>query len=162
MKSKHGFAVSLMMLVLLGSLMAQAQKKKANPYACTEPNAESLCTAENTCGSSGSACTVTIKKDGSGANVNPSIPGAKNNQLFCVKVGTKVNFEAKSKNTGFVVDYGPASPFDREDSIVGGSKNPDSATAQNPGCYRYSAGACYSGAVNGMCGTQSAEMVVTK
>jgi hypothetical protein len=140
--------------------MAQAQKK--SKYACSEPNPESLCTAANTCGSATTPCTVEIKKDGAGANVTPSIPDAKKNKVFCVKVGTKVNFEAKAKNTGFVVDFGPSSPFDKEDSIVGGSSKPDSAVAKNPGCYKYSAGACVSGALSGMCGTQTAEMIITK
>jgi hypothetical protein len=150
----------LLLFVMLSVGMAQAQKK--SKYACTEPNPESLCSAANTCGSATTPCTVQIKKDGQGATVTPSIPDAKKNKVFCVKTGTKMNFEAKSKNTGFVVDFGPSSPFDKEDSIVGGSSKPDSAVAKNAGCYKYSAGACVSGAIYGMCGTQIAEMVITK
>ena len=73
-----------------------------------------------------------------------------------------MEFEATSKNTGFVLDFGPNSPFDKDESIVGGSKKPDSAVAKNPGCYKYSAGACYAGALSGMCGTTTAEMIITK
>ena len=92
--------------------MVDTQKK--SKYACTEPNPESLCSAANTCGSATTPCTVQIKKDGQGATVTPSIPDAKKNKVFCVKTGTKMNFEAKSKNTGFVVDFDPSSPFEKK------------------------------------------------
>ncbi len=152
----------LTVIVVLGTVTAQAQKGKGNEYACKTPNAESLCSAAITCGSASSPCTLSIKKDGGGASVTPDIAGAKSNKLFCVKAGTKMNFEAKSKNTGFVVDFGPKNPFDKDESIVGGSNKPDSATAKEPGCYRYSVGACVSGAIYGMCGSQMAELVVMK
>jgi len=152
----------LIIFVLCSAMLASAQKSKANQYACKEPNAETLCNAANTCGSDTTPCTVYVKKDGGGASVTPRTTDAKSNKLFCVKAGTTINFEAKSKNTGFVVDYGPKSPFDSDDSIQGGSKKGDSAVAKNPGCYRFSAGACVSGAIYGMCGSQMAEMVVTK
>lgn len=163
MERRNQFAIwFLMLLVVFSAVAAQAQKSKGNEYACKTPNAESLCTTAITCGSASSPCTVGIKKDGGGASVTPDVTGAKSNKLFCVKVGTKMNFEAKSRNTGFVLDFGPKTPFDKEDSIVGGSNKPDSATAKNPGCYRFSAGACVSGAISGMCGSQMVEMVVTK
>ena len=160
--SKFTFALGCMIVALLCATSALAQKKKANPYACNQPQAENLCTAANTCGSASTPCVVSIRKSGSGASIAPTTAEGKSNQLFCVKAGTTINFETKSKNTGFVVDFGPQSPFDKEDSIVGGSKKPDSAVAKSPGCYRFSAGACVSGAVDGMCGTQMAEMVITK
>ncbi len=147
---------------MMSAIAVQAQKSNVNEYACKTPNAESLCNAATTCGSASAPCTVTIKKDGGGASITPDIAGAKPNKLFCVKAGTKMNFEAKSKNTGFVLDFGPKTPFDKEDSIVGGSNKPDSATAMNAGCYRFSAGACVSGAISGMCGSQMMEMVVAK
>ncbi len=162
MKLSKSAVFCLMLLVLFSAVLAQAQKKNTNSYACTTPNPESLCSAAITCGSASAPCTISIKKDGGGASVTPDIAGAKANKLFCVKAGTKMNFEAKNKNTGFVLDFGPKTPFDKEDSIVGGSNKPDSATAKNPGCYRFSAGACVSGAIYGMCGTQMVEMVVTK
>jgi len=162
MKLYRCAAVSLLLIFMLSGLSAFAQKSKASQYSCKEPNAETLCTAANTCGSETTPCTVSVKKDGGGANVNPSTTDGKSNQLFCVKVGTTINYEAGRKNTGFVVDFGPKSPFDSDESIQGGSKKGDSAVAKNPGCFRFSAGACVSGAINGMCGSRFAEMVVTK
>jgi hypothetical protein len=44
-------------LVLL-SYGGTAQAQKKNPYACKEPNPESLCTAANTCGSPSQPCSV--------------------------------------------------------------------------------------------------------
>lgn len=159
---KNRFAVGLFtLMVLFGATLAQAQKN-ANIHQCKTANAESLCSAAITCGSASTPCTVTIQKDGDGASATPDFPNAKGNKLFCIKAGTKMNFETKKKNTGFVLDFGPKTPFDKDDSIIGGTKKPDSATAMNPGCYRYSIGACVSGAINGMCGTQMAEMVVVK
>jgi len=163
MKAKTKCALWCLMLVLFCTGVLQAQNKKSgNGYACVEPNAESLCTTANTCGANGGACAVDVKRDSYGTAVTPNNPGAKKNELFCVKAGTQVNFDTSSKNTGYVIDFGPKSPFDREDSIIGGSKKPDSATAKNPGCYRLSAGACVSGAIYGMCKSQMVEMVVTK
>lgn len=160
---KKQFAVCfLVLMVVLSALAAHAQKNKGDEYACQTPNAESLCSAAITCGSASAPCTVMIKKDGDGASITPDIAGAKSNKLFCVKAGTKMNFTAKNKNTGFVIDFGPKNPFDKDEQIVGGSNKPDSATVKEPGCYRYSVGACVSGAIYGMCGSQMAEMVVTK
>jgi len=161
MNVRNNWAVWCLALAVVFSSGALQAQKKSTPtsYACTEPSAETLCTAANTC--SGSTCKVDIKKDVD-ISVTPSIPHAKKNQLFCVKSGTQVTFDSTSKNTGFVVDFGPKSPFDREDSIIGGNKKPDSATAKNPGCYRFSVGACVSGGIYGMCGTQMAEIVVTQ
>jgi len=152
------YAILGLMAIVFTAGTLQAQKK--NSYACTEANAATQCTAENTCGSNG-ACTVDIRKDVS-ITVTPNTSHKKKNELFCVKAGTQVTFDSSSKNTGFVVDFGPNSPFDKDDSFIGGNKKPDSATAKNPGCYRYSVGACVSGGVNGMCGSQAAELVVTK
>jgi hypothetical protein len=33
--------------------------------------------------------------------------------------------------------------------------------AKKPGCFKYSAGACQSGAIYGMCGTADAELIVS-
>ena len=162
MRAKTFVVWCLMLGVLFSAGLLQAQKKKGGAsYTCVEPNAETLCTAANTCGSDGAGCTVDIKKDVT-TTVTPSTPDKKKNQMFCVKSGTQVKFDSTSKNTGFVLDFGPKSPFERDDAIVGGNKKPDSATAANPGCYRFSAGACVSGGIYGMCGTQMTEMVVTK
>ncbi len=159
-RSAAFFCLLGLMFCLAGS--AFGQKKSGNEYACVEPNPETVCTVANTCGSGGSACIVDIKKDGTAASITPTISDAKKSKLFCVKSGTQVTFQSTRKNTGFVVDFGTKSPFNREDAIIGGTKKPDSAVASNPGCYRFSAGACVSGATYGMCGNSMAEMVVTK
>ena len=60
MKTLRKLAVSytlcFMVFVLFSVTLAQAQKK--SKYACTEANPESLCTAETTCGSATTPCTV--------------------------------------------------------------------------------------------------------
>jgi hypothetical protein len=67
---------------------------------------------------------------------------------------------SRSKNVGFVVDFGPSSPFE-QGTIIGGSDRQVSAVAKNPGCHKFSAGACVSGAIYGMCGQTNAEIIVT-
>jgi plastocyanin len=76
----------------------------------------------------------------------PDIPNAKGNSTFCVNTGTTIVWKSTQKNMGFVVDFGPSSPFGFEDAIVGGARHSVSVTAMEPGCYKYSAGACISGA----------------
>lgn len=145
-----------MILVLVSSGLAQKKSK----YACAEQNPESLCTAANTCGSTSAPCVVNINKDGNSATATADTQEKKKNGLFCVKAGTTVNFTSSNKNTGFVLDFGPKSPFDPDDPIVGGGKNSVTVKAQNAGCYKYSVGACYSGATYGMCGNSSAEAII--
>jgi hypothetical protein len=138
---------------------AQAQMK--NPYTCVEPDPTAYCTEGKMCGSPSSPCSVDVKRTSDAASVTPGIPGAKGNSPFCVKVGTAVVWKSDTKHQGFVVDMGTNSPFALED-IIGGSNRPVKAVAQKPGCYRYSAGACLSGAIYGMCGSGYAEMIVVK
>jgi len=158
MKQRYSL-VSLMLSVVLFAGLATAQKK--SKYVCDEPNPGSLCTAANTCPASG--CSVDIKRDGmSGATATPSFPKAKGNSLFCVKEGTTVTFQTSSKGTGFIVDFGPSSPFDPSDTIIGGAAKPVPVVAKRPGCFKYSSGACYSGATYGMCGSGTAEAIVVK
>jgi len=57
---------------------------------------------------------------------------------------------------------GPTSPFDPPDDIVGGSNKAVTVVAKTPGCYKFSAGACLSGAIYGMCGNSNAELIITK
>jgi plastocyanin len=102
-----------------------------------------------------------VKRTSDSASSTPSIPNAKSNSLFCVKVGTKVTWKSTEKDNGFVVDVGPSSPFDPAGSIIGGSDRSVSVTAKRPGCFKYTAGACRSGAIYGMCGTADAELIVT-
>lgn len=137
---------------------------KNSKYVCSETNPGSMCNAGTTCGSSSNPCVVTIRRSGNnGAAAKASITNAKDNASFCVKVGTTVAWQGGGKNTGFVVDFGPSSPFDTpEGTIIGGSDRPISVVAKRAGCYKYSVGACVSGSVYGMCGSSNAELVVTE
>jgi hypothetical protein len=58
------------------------------------------------------------------------------------------------------MDFGNSAPFDEGGTIMGGSDRSVSVVAKNAGCYKFSAGACVSGAIYGMCGTGNAEMIV--
>jgi hypothetical protein len=149
----------LTLLALVSNTTAQSNSSK---YACSEPNPAQLCSAANTCGSSSNACTVDVKRTADGASATPSIPNAKSNSLFCVKVGTKVLWNSTEKDNGFVVDVGPTSPFDPAGAIIGGSDRSVSVVAKRTGCFKFSAGACRSGATYGMCDTANAELIVTK
>ena len=143
-------------ILLVGGALAQSKSK----YVCDEPKPESMCTAANTCGSASAACTVNVTRSGSGANVKPGIPNAKNNQFFCVKAGTKVVWMSSNKNTGFSISFGTDSPFDPDAPLFGGGAKPITVTAQNPGCYKYDAGAFTSGTVYGMSGGSKPELVI--
>jgi hypothetical protein len=143
-------------ILALGGTIAHAATK----YVCDEPKPESMCTAANTCGSTSAACTVNVTRSGSGANVKPGIPKAKNNQFFCIKAGTKVVWMSSSKNTGFSISFGTDSPFDIDSAILGGGAKPITVTAQTPGCYKYDAGAFTSGTVYGMSGGSKPELVI--
>ncbi len=160
MKVKRTLAVSILvsLSMLLLSSIAIAQSK--GKYVCDEPNPQSLCTADNTCPASG-PCTVDIKRTGmSGATATPGFPKAKGNSLFCLKPGTTVTWQSSAKNTGFVIDFGPSSPFDSPDAIIGGTQKPVSVAAKRTGCFKYSVGGCVSGATYGMCGSGTAEAIV--
>lgn len=153
------YASVLLPIVLLSTYMP-AQSKK-NSYACPATVTAQSCTAANTCGSASTPCSVDVKRTSSAASATPSIPNAKGNSLFCVKAGTTVEWKSTGRNIGFVVDFGPTSPFNPGGAIIGGTDRTVSVTAQTPGCYRYSAGACMSGAIYGMCGQTNVQLVVT-
>ena len=163
MRRYRNFAIEcaslfLTLPVLLSNTAAQSNNSK---YACLEVNPAQLCTATNTCGSASSPCMVDVKRTSDSASSTPSIPNAKGNSLFCVKVGTTVKWISTEKENGFVVDLGPSSPFDPAGAIIGGSDRSVSVAAKRPGCFKYSAGACRSGAISGMCDTANAELIVT-
>jgi len=141
-------------------MAAQDQQRGREMYVCSEANPASACTAENTCGSGSTACTVEIKRSSYAASVTPGIANAKSNMPFCVKVGTTMIWKSPSKNTGFVIDFGPDNPFAQE-AIVGGSDRPVSVVTKKKGCYKYSSGACYSGGLDGMCGSVETELIIT-
>ena len=150
-------------LVTATHMSAKGLNGDHKKYVCSESNPGSMCNAATTCGSSTSACNVDVKRRGSNsASATPNIPNAKENMSFCVKVGTTVTWQSSSKNTGFVLDFGPSSPFDTPDgAIMGGADRPVSVVAKRPGCYKYSVGACVSGSIYGMCGSANAELIVT-
>ena len=144
------------MILLLGGSVAQAKSK----YIRDEPKPEDMCNAANTCGSASSVCTLDVRKSGNGSTVKPSVPNAKNNQFFCIKAGTTVVWMTSSKNTGFMISFGTDSPFDPDNPILGGGSKSVTVKAQNPGCYKYDAGAFYSGAVYGMSSGSKPELVI--
>ena len=145
-------------LLVFPLVMAQAQNK-SNKYACSDPNPASVCTANNTCGSASEPCSVDVKRTADSASATPSIQDAKGNSTFCVKAGTAVVWKSDTKHQGFIVDMGPKTPFTIDD-IIGGSDKSVTLVAKTPGCYKYSVGACLSGAIYGMCGNSTAELVV--
>lgn len=149
-----------LLIGMLFLLVTSGVAQKKNKYACAEENPQSLCTAANTCGSASAPCVININKEGNSASATAETQDKKKNGLFCTKVGTTVNFISSNKNTGFVLDFGPKSPFDPDDPIIGGGKNQVTVKAKNAGCYKYSIGACYSGATYGMCGNSNAEAIV--
>jgi plastocyanin len=163
----HRYLAVIGFLLVLAPLMTnflsgQEKQKKMKDDVCSATNPASICAPENTCGSTSSPCTVEIRRSqGTSATAKPSIPDAKSNKPFCIKVGTTVTFMSGSKNTGFVVDFGKANPFDHEGSIIGGADRPITVTAKHPGCYTYSLGACTPGTVYGMCGNADAQLVIS-
>ena len=149
-------------LLLTGLTVSQETKKKIKNDACSASNPASVCAQANTCGSASSPCTIDIRRSGStDATAKPSIPDAKGNKVFCIKVGTTVTFSTSSKNTGFVIDFGKDNPFDHEGSIIGGADRAITVTAKHPGCYTYSIGACTPGTVYGMCGNADTQLIIS-
>jgi len=145
-------------ILLLNWVTAHAQTR--GKYACDETQPENMCSAANTCGSGSSQCTIDIRRSSDSANVKPSISGAKNNQLFCIKAGTTVVWTSSNKNNGFMVSFGSDSPFDPDGPIMGGGKKQVTTKAVTPGCYKYTAGAFRSGTVKGMSGGSNPELVI--
>jgi|SRR3974390_2164677 len=164
MKSQRFLVIGSILLtpVLLTGLLLGGDKKKPKNDLCAGGNTQSFCTAANTCGSATSPCVVDIRRsDGESASATPEIPDGKPNEAFCVKAGTTIRFVSKSKNTGFVLDFGTSSPFDTGTAIMGGADRPVSVVAKKVGCYTYSVGACTAGTMYGMCGEDAAQFVVS-
>jgi hypothetical protein len=161
MKVQRWFVFSCVLFFLgLFTVAAAAQAKKANKYACTESNPASQCNAGNTCGSASTPCEVDVKRTSYSASATPSIPNAKGSPLFCVQTGTSVTWKSTAKNTGFLIDFGPNSPFDPPDPIMGGSKKSVNVKAANPGCYMYAFQATDSSGIYGMSKASQAELIV--
>ena len=148
--------------VLLTGIIVGEDTNKIKNDVCSASNPASICAPTNTCGSASSPCSIDNKRDqGSYATATPSIPDAKSNRTFCIKVGTSVTFSSSSKNTGFVIDFGSPDPFDHEGAIIGGADRPVTVTAKHPGCYSYSVGACIPGTVYGMCGNAETQLIIS-
>src|SRR4029077_8225291 len=149
-------------LFLTSFMIGNDTKNKIKGDVCSTSNPASICAAANTCGSASSPCSINIKRSGgTNATATPSIPDAKSNKAFCIKAGTTVTFMSSSKNTGFVIDFGSADPFDHEGAIIGGADRPITVTAKHPGCYTYSVGACIAGTVYGMCGNSDTQLIIS-
>ena len=153
----------LVLPLLLTSFVAGTDtQKKIKGDVCSNSNSASICDAANTCGSASSPCSIDIRRSGTAhATATPSIPNAKSNKAFCIKVGTTVTFMSSSGRTGFVVDFGNNDPFDHDGTILGGADRPITVTAKHPGCYTYSVGACTAGTVYGMCGNANTQLIIS-
>jgi plastocyanin len=151
-----------LLFLLTSFIVSQETKIKVKNDVCSGSNPASICAELNTCGSVSSPCTIDIRRSGdSSATAKPSIPDAKANKAFCIKVGTPVTFSTSSGNIGFIIDFGKDNPFDHEGSIRGGSERSITVTAKHPGCYTYSIAACTPGTVHGMCGNANAQLVIS-
>jgi plastocyanin len=149
-------------LVISNFTVGKDTKKKIKNDVCSASNPASICAEANTCGSATSPCSIDIRRSqGTSATATPSITGAKSNKAFCIKTGTTVTFTGGSKNTGFVIDFGDANPFDHDGAIIGGADRPITVTAKHPGCYTYSIGACTAGTVYGMCGNSDTQLIIS-
>jgi hypothetical protein len=150
------------MWVLPAVLLATSAMAQKKNYACAEANPAQLCGVSNTCGSASGPCVVDVTRTANGASAKPDLPNAKNGALFCIKAGTQVTWKSSEKNTGFIVDPGPVSPFDADGAVIGGTAKDVNVVAKTPGCYKFAASACVSGAIYGMCKTTTGEFVITK
>ena len=150
----------LILLLAVGSLAAAEKKKPKKNDFCAQPNPQSLCTAENTCGPAG--CTLDVTRTASSSSLKPTTPGAKSDKPICIAAGTKVEWESTEKETGFVVDQSAGTPFDPAGAIIGGTTKSVPTVASKEGCYTVSYGACKTGAIYGMCKESSATIIITK
>lgn len=150
----------LLLPLLLGSNGMAEEKKVNKKDVCAQAHPEQLCNSGNTCGSATNPCTVDVKRTANSTAATADVTTPKGNALFCVAPGTTVTWRTTAKNTGFVVDF-PSSPFDTPGAIIGGSDRSVNTEAKQAGCYNYTAGACVSGVIQGMCRDSSATMIVT-
>jgi hypothetical protein len=153
--------------ILMGLLLmaghSVAKDKKSKTRFCSNSHPEQLCSAANTCGSSGSPCILEIKRTGGGseASVTPNIPNFPKDSVICINTGTSVTWQGAGKNTGFMADFSSSSPFDPSGTISGGSDRPVTVVAKSAGCFKYTVGACTPGTIYGMCGNSDFELIVT-
>lgn len=160
MKIQQGTVFGLSLPLLALSLLSSNAACQSNKDVCADPNPAQMCTPANTCGSASSSCTVNVKRTDNSASATPSIPNAKGNSLFCVSVGTTVQWKSTDKGDGFIVDFGASSPFEPSGVVRGGSAHPVTAVTKTTGCFKYSVSACHPGEVYGMCGTANPVLIV--
>lgn len=156
----HCALLLLPVLLIASFAMAEDKKKDSSKDVCSNPNPASLCTADNTCGSASTPCTVDVKRTSYSSSATPSIPGAKGNDLFCVKTGTTVTWQAPNKNTGFLIDPGKSSPFDPPGTFMGGSEKSVSAVAKTPGCFTYHFSATAQNGIYGKSKAATGQLIV--
>ncbi len=158
-----GFLFGFSCLMVLFPANYMSAHGKSDKYVCAEPQPQDMCNPSNTCGSSSMPCVIDVRRSGSNsASSKPNIPNAKSNAPFCIQAGTTVVWESSSKDTGFVIDFGPSTPFEQHPgAIIGGTDRKVTVVPRKTGCFKYSVGACTPGAIYGMCGNSDAEMVVT-
>ena len=164
MNSKHRLSIGWMCVLASAILLSNGgraqEKRHSRKSVCSAPHPESICSTSNTCGSTSVPCMVDVKRTADSAASIASVSDPKANTLFCVKTGTKVTWQSLSKNTGFVVDFGSSSPFNPPGTILGGSDRSTTVVAKSPGCFKYSTGACASGAIYGMCDSVESDLIV--
>ncbi len=151
-------SILFVLLLMAGHIFAGDKKNSV----CSNPHPEQLCSAKNTCGSSTSPCILEVRRTGGGndAEVTPNIPDFKKDAVICLTTGTSVTWKGAGKNTGLMVDFGAASPFDPSGTIMGGSDRPITVMTKKAGCFKYTLGACTPGTVYGMCGNSDLDLVV--
>jgi len=150
-------ALLLLAVLLIASFAAAEDKKDSGNDACSQASPASLCNASNTCGS---ACTVNVRRTSYSSSATPNIPGAKGDGFFCVKTGTTVTWQSTAKNTGFLIAFDAASPFDPPGTITGGTEKSVPVVAKTPGCFKYSFTASNSKAIYGMGKAAQSQMIV--
>jgi hypothetical protein len=164
MSSKHdlgiGYIGVLATVILLGIAGSAQEKQQSRKSACSTPHPESICSSSNTCGSASTPCMVDVKRTAASTASIASVADPKANTPFCIKSGTKVTWRSLSKDTGFVIDFGSASPFEPAGTILGGSDRSATVVAKSPGCFKYSTGACVSGATYGMCDSVDSDLII--
>ena len=151
--------LALASLCLVGARSAEQDNKKADKYSCSETNPETACNASNTCGSADAPCVVDVTRTGNSASVTPVVTRPSGN-AFCINAGTTVMWKSTSKDTGFLVNFNPSSPFDPPDTITGGSKKPVSVKAVKPGCFPFSFQATKASAVHGVSKASRGKLIV--
>jgi hypothetical protein len=151
----------LLPVLLIASFGAADDKQKDNSKdACANPNPESLCNAGNTCGSVSTPCIVNVRRTSYSSSATPGIPGAKGNDLFCVKTGTTVVWQSTVKNTGFLIDPGNSSPFAPAGTFMGGSEKSVSTVAKTPACITYHVSATAQNGIYGKSKAATARLIV--